>query len=734
MAKTVYSMDAEDIEAEDLDATDGDGTAAAGPGPQAFTPVAAAALAPLEPVETPEEMAKRIKREEKEAAKKKKDAEKEEKRIQMEKDKAKRDLKRRLREMKKETRAMRSEIKHINEQALEIKAVERTLEEDTSKKKVELELRPREGAVARLRRLNQEHRRSTLLYIVNDTGLQLIRRTPTASAIAEPPNSAGAWTNRPPLVIEVGQTVAIAMHAVTPAGGCEGGVKYEAVRPATASPDASPSASAENEKENAGEEKASVWLSWCNPPPNMCGKYGRFCETRTDGGFALRVARDGPTQDFNNEVLFKITMGKADAAPFSQYHPATGEEEDQTKEEAKETASPEPEPEPEVQPEEGGEPVPTGEAAPEPEPEPEPEAAEEAPKTTGELKAAQLGLPSDHHLSKPVELMPVEGEEFASVLLVGGRGLPGFKRVPKPLDTPDLRALQTVERLDIAIETLLDERPDGESLGKVKERMPWAPLGPSMAMHRVSATAAWVYPPKHHKHHHHDLIVCGGYDAAGMIDDTVEAYNPKKKKWSFLCPMPESLYAACAVAMPDGRMIMFGGADRDDRPTATVHALVMHSEVARQDLASSWTWLELAPMKYARRSFGAVLMADGKVLVCGGVGVNGKRLKSVECYDPATDTWSDLADMARAREEFGAARLADGRVCIVGGSGDTVSAAETSGEGAVGRRLPGVFVTKVKTGEETRSERAPLKKGEKKDDRRTIYVKTPGGVHNVNFR
>ena len=530
-------------------------------------------------------------------------------------------------------------------------------------------------------------------------------------------------------MIEVGQTVAVGMHAVTPAGGCEGGVKYEAVRPATASPDASPSASAENEKENAGEEKASVWLSWCNPPPNMCGKYGRFCETRTDGGFALRVARDGPTQDFNNEVLFKITMGSKDAAAFSQYHPATGEEEGKKKEDAKVTPAPEPEPEPE------GEAAPKPAPAPElePEPEPEPEPAEEAAHIAGSAKAAELGLPSDHHLTKPVELMPVEGEEFTSVLLVGGRGLPGFKRVPKPLDTPDLRALPTVERLDIAIETLLDERPDGESLGKVKERKPWAPLGPSMAMRRVSAAAAWVYPPKHHKHHHHALIVGGGYDAAGMIDQTVEAYSLKKKEWTFLCPMPEAVYAACAVATPDGRMIVFGGADRDDRPTAMVHALVMHTEVARGELASSWAWVEMAPMKHARRSFGAALMADGKVLVCGGVGAGGKRLKSVECYDPAADTWSDLADMDRAREEFGAARLADGRICIVGGSGDSVSAAEISGDGAVGRHLPGVFVTKVKTGEETRSERAPLKKGEKKDDRRTIYVKTPGGKPTSNL-
>ena len=117
---------------------------------------------------------------------------------------------------------------------------------------------------------------------------------------------------RTDLTIEAGQTVVIAMHAVTSAGGCEGGLKYEAVKP----PDADASKS---ERPSV----ASVWLSWCNPPPNMTGKHGRFCETRTDGdstgaGLALRVARDGPTQEFNNEVQFRISAAKAGVSPFSQ--------------------------------------------------------------------------------------------------------------------------------------------------------------------------------------------------------------------------------------------------------------------------------------------------------------------------------------------------------------------------------------------------------------------------------
>ena len=102
-------------------------------------------------------------------------------------------------------------------------------------------------------------------------------------------------------------------------------------------------------------------------------------------------------------------------------------------------------------------------------------------------------------------------------------------------------------------------------------------------------------------------------------------------------------------------------------------------------------------MKHSRRSFGACLMSDGKVLVCGGMGSDGKRLSSVECYDPSTNAWVDLPPLLQVRlrtscqslteifadadgvgwieqprEEFGCARLSDGRIAVCGGSGDAV--------------------------------------------------------------
>ena len=96
-----------------------------------------------------------------------------------------------------------------------------------------------------------------------------------------------------------------------------------------------------------------------------------------EGTLPLRVARDGPTQAFNNEVVFTLTHAPG-KAPFSQWHPETGEEEGEL------PAAPEPEPEAEAEAE------PQAEAEPEPEPE-----------------GAEL-------------VAPPADEAFGSVLVIGG--------------------------------------------------------------------------------------------------------------------------------------------------------------------------------------------------------------------------------------------------------------------------------------------------------------------------
>ena len=66
-------------------------------------------------------------------------------------------------------------------------------------------------------------------------------------------------------------------------------------------------------------------------------------------------------------------------------------------------------------------------------------------------------------------------------------------------------------------------------------------------------------------------------------------------------------------------------------------------------------------MREPRDQSTALLLADGRVLVVGG-------LASAEAYDPSTDSWSPAGGMARARGDYAAVLLPDGRVLVAGGS------------------------------------------------------------------
>ena len=85
-------------------------------------------------------------------------------------------------------------------------------------------------------------------------------------------------------------------------------------------------------------------------------------------------------------------------------------------------------------------------------------------------------------------------------------------------------------------------------------------------------------------------------------------------------------------------------------------------------------WTETGSMHVARQWHVASLLADGRVLVAGGVdypkGYLGAQA-SAELYDPATGQWTETGSMSRWRygppNNFKAISLADGRVLVLGG-------------------------------------------------------------------
>lgn len=82
--------------------------------------------------------------------------------------------------------------------------------------------------------------------------------------------------------------------------------------------------------------------------------------------------------------------------------------------------------------------------------------------------------------------------------------------------------------------------------------------------------------------------------------------------------------------------------------------------------ADEWRWWATGDMIQVRSSHTATLLADGRVLVVGGWGIDSVT-DSAETYDPATGLWSAAGTMSIPRVDHTATRLADGRVLVVGG-------------------------------------------------------------------
>jgi len=87
-----------------------------------------------------------------------------------------------------------------------------------------------------------------------------------------------------------------------------------------------------------------------------------------------------------------------------------------------------------------------------------------------------------------------------------------------------------------------------------------------------------------------------------------------------------------------------------------------------RSLIDQWTLAANMPWAYA--GIGAVPLADGRVLVCGGYDGGGAK-NTAAIYTPGTNSWASVANMPWARRYHAAAPLADGRVLVCGGDSST---------------------------------------------------------------
>jgi hypothetical protein len=213
--------------------------------------------------------------------------------------------------------------------------------------------------------------------------------------------------------------------------------------------------------------------------------------------------------------------------------------------------------------------------------------------------------------------------------------------------------------------------------GSAPARLPAELYDPSLDAWTVAATPIFDRPVKPTATVLRDgrVLVVGGqymWNSPDEAREKSEIYEPTSDKW--VASTPEVRTGArqyqSATMLADGRVLVAGGMrDLQGTGLATLY----------DPRSNSWT--QLPNMLANRYGQGAALLPSGWVLVVGGdSGSNDQYLTAgAEEFDPASNRWFVVAGLAESRGSIQAVGFSDGEVLAVGGdapAGAPTAAAE----------------------------------------------------------
>ena len=119
--------------------------------------------------------------------------------------------------------------------------------------------------------------------------------------------------------------------------------------------------------------------------------------------------------------------------------------------------------------------------------------------------------------------------------------------------------------------------------------------------------------------------------------------------------------AHTATGLADGRVLIAGGMDEGGESGAGATTEIYDAKTGR--------FSDGPLMHDGRQSHTATLLGDGRVLIAGGYGPDDSYLATAELYDPRSGRFTRTGSMRSGRAGHAATLLSDGRVLIAGGVG-----------------------------------------------------------------
>jgi hypothetical protein len=172
------------------------------------------------------------------------------------------------------------------------------------------------------------------------------------------------------------------------------------------------------------------------------------------------------------------------------------------------------------------------------------------------------------------------------------------------------------------------------------------------------------------------VIIAGGATPGGDCTAyrTAEIYHPHQDRWRNTTPMQTLRSFYFAAAVPGVGMLAAGGLTEPPDCQHVTAATEIYD-------AASATWRVTGDLSIAR---GAIVpggrLPNGKMLVAGARVQNGSfalKTPTADLYDPATGTWSLTGSMNMPRTSHTLTVLQDGRAIVLGGRDAIVTTATT---------------------------------------------------------
>jgi hypothetical protein len=166
------------------------------------------------------------------------------------------------------------------------------------------------------------------------------------------------------------------------------------------------------------------------------------------------------------------------------------------------------------------------------------------------------------------------------------------------------------------------------------------------------------------------VLVSGGIVTAGRglyaPMALCELYDPATGKWMPTGNLAVMRKSHQTTLLADGKVLVTGGDGRG--LVEWVYEPYSQSTTEIYDPAAG-TWSRAGDMGFGRSHHRDVRLASGKVLMVGGTddGTFDVGYRNAELFDPATKTWTPTGAPEVGRYAFVATSLADGRVLIAGG-------------------------------------------------------------------